>query len=59
MPRVGFRHQRMTLGETLHMHLVDDSALPRHVHGLRDSPQVKAGSITRHFCIKGALSRSS
>jgi len=29
------------------------------VSGLRALPQVKAGSITRHFCIKGALSRSS
>lgn len=51
-------HQRMQLGKPLDVHLVDDRPLPRHFRLARGA-QVKAGSMTRHFCIKGALSRSS
>ena len=43
----------------LHMRLVDDGLLPGRLAGAARLPQVKAGSITRHFSMKGALSRSS
>ena len=39
------------------VHLVHDGPLPRD-RWLALRPQVNAGSITRHFSIKSALSRS-
>ena len=47
-----------SLREAVDVRLVDDRALPRTLR-LRDAPQVKAGSMTRHFGMNGALSRSS